>query len=312
MSLPVGGAGAVADGSAGGPPAGAHGRGSGDQPAIGDRVPAPLLFVGSGFIQYTGAAAAVALFATVSPGGVTWWRLTVGALFLLIMWRPWRAHWTRSELAATVLFGLVLGAMNLLFYEAIARIPLGAAVSIEFVGPVAVAAIKGSGWSSRAAAALALLGVGMIGGLGIDISQPAARTGALFALGAAVMWAGYIVLGQRIASQRSGANSLAVGCAAAALISAPLLAPAAFQLSFTWPAVATVLAMALFSTAIPYSLEAVAMRRLTPGVFALLTALLPATSTIVGAVALQQIPTPSELVGLAAVSAAIWLAGRRT
>lgn len=273
-------------------------------------VPAPLLFVGSGAFQYSGAALAVSLFAVMGPAATTWWRLLIGAAVLTVMWRPWRQAWTRQDLAASALFGIFLGLMNLLFYEAIALIPLGAAVSIEFLGPVTVAALRGRGWMPRAGAALALLGIVLIGGLGLDLSEPGTQSGIAFALGAAVMWAGYIVLGQKIAARRSGVNSLTVGCWTAALLLAPFLAKAAIGVEFSWPILLAVLGVGVFSTAVPYSLEALALGRLGPDVFAVLSALLPATSTIVGALALRQIPTAGELGGLLAISVAVWLAGR--
>lgn len=277
---------------------------------VSERIPAPLLFVTSGAVQYTGAAFAVVLFATASPASVAWWRVTVGALVLLAMWRPWRLQWTRRELLASAVFGLVLASMNIFFYEAIHRLPLGVAVSIEFLGPVSVAVWRGKGVTTRVAAFLALLGVFAIGGWGIDLRSPEVRVGTIFILGAAVMWAIYIVMGQRIASQRSGVASLTVGMTVASIVYAPLLAPAALRIDFTMPTVLTILGVAVFSTAIPYSLEAVALKRLTPQVFALLTSLLPTTSTVVGAVMLAQMPAPAELIGLVLVSIAVWLASR--
>lgn len=272
------------------------------------RVPAPALFVAAGVFQYTGAAFAVGLFAVLSPAGTTWWRIAVGALALLAVWRPWRQQWTRKEVLASMIFGLALGLMNLLFYEALARLPMGTAVSIEFLGPVAVAAVRGRGWGPRAAAGLALVGVVLIGGWGLDLGADGVALGAVFALGAAAMWSVYIVLGQRIAHERSGVNSLAVGTLAAAVLFAPFLVPETFSVTFTLPLVLAILAMGILSTAVPYSLEAIALGRLSSAVFAILTALLPATATIIGAAALHQIPTIGEALGLAAISVAVWLA----
>ncbi len=273
-------------------------------------VPAPLLFVGSGIFQYTGAGLAVVLFAVVGPAATAWWRLAIGAVFLLVIWRPWRQKWTSQQLLASAIFGLATGGMNILFYEAIARIPLGAAVSIEFLGPVAVAVLRGRGWPPRLAAILALVGIVSIGGWGLDVTDPQARVGALFALAAGALWSAYIVLGQRIASERSGVNSLAVGTAVAALVFAPFYAGTAFSMDFTWQMVLVVLGVGLLSTTVPYSLEALALQRLSPALFALLSALLPATSAIIGVVMLSQIPNPGELLGLCAISVAVWIAVR--
>lgn len=269
---------------------------------------APILFAISGLSQYLGAAMGVSLFALIPAGGVAWWRLFLGALFLVPLWRPWKQKWSVKNLAISCLFGVVLGLMNIFFYEAIARIPLGAAVSIEFIGPVVVALIGGRGIRSRIAAMLALAGVTSIGGWGIDLRDTAVITGALFALAAGLMWAGYIVLGQRIASRRSGVASLAVGCLFGALVLAPFMAPQAFGVQLSGTLLLMLAGVALLSTVLPYSVEAVALGRLSPVVFALLTALLPATSTIVGFFVLKQAPTLGELVGLLFVSVAVWLA----
>ena len=125
------------------------------QRPVTDRIPPQLYIVGSGLIQYVGAALAVIAFASVEPASVAWWRVLTGAVVLLA-WkrprrgeRPWRGGLTRSDLAISALFGIIILTMNSSFYESIARIPLGTAVSIEFIGPVAVAVIRGHGWRPR-------------------------------------------------------------------------------------------------------------------------------------------------------------------
>ena len=107
--------------------------------SVADRIPAPALFLASGFTQYAGAALAIGLFAVIPAASVAWWRLAVSAVVLLAWRRPWRQSWTRRELAAAALFGVVLATMNVVFYVAIEYLPLGTAVAIEFLGPVAVA-----------------------------------------------------------------------------------------------------------------------------------------------------------------------------
>jgi len=135
------------------------------QRPVTDRIPPQLYIVGSGLIQYVGAALAVVAFASVEPASVAWWRVLTGAIVLLAWKRPWRGGLTRSDLAISALFGVIILTMNSSFYESIARIPLGTAVSIEFIGPVAVAVIRGRGWRPRIAAVLAFAGVACIGGL---------------------------------------------------------------------------------------------------------------------------------------------------
>ena len=284
-----------------------------DKP-LGDRIPAPALFVTAALFQYVGAAIAIGLFAIMAPSGVVWWRIFIGALSMVLVWRPWRYRWSVRSLLAATLFGVALGGMNLLFYEAIARIPLGATVSLEFIGPVVVAVFRGRGVMSKISAALAFTGVALIGGWGLDLSVPGATVGFAFGLAAGAAWAAYILLGSRIAQSMPPGSSLALGT----LVSAALFLP------FVWGGVGlgdgsvlapglvllSLVGVGLFSSAIPYSIEAIAFSRLSAAMFALLTALLPATSTFVGAVALGQIPTVGELVGLALVSVAVWLASR--
>lgn len=274
------------------------------------RVPAPALFIVAALVQYVGAGIAVTLFDTVAPSGVVWWRMAAGAAGLVVLWRPWRTKWTRRTLLNATIFGVWLAAMNLAFYEAIARIPLGTAVSIEFVGPVAVAVFRGEGARSKVSAALAFMGVVLIGGWGLDFGQPQALHGFLFALLAATAWSGYILMGSKLSDEGSPGVSLALGLSVASLLFLPFLGRASFDFPFSWGLVAALVAVGVLSTTIPYSIEAIAFGRLSAATFALLTALLPATSTLVGLVMLRQVPSLAELAGLGLVSGAVWLASR--
>ena len=278
--------------------------------SVADRIPPQLYIVGSGLIQYVGAALAVVAFASVEPASVAWWRVVTGAVVLLAWKRPWRGGLTRSDLAISALFGVVILTMNSSFYEAIARIPLGTAVSIEFIGPVAVAVIRGRGWRPRVAAVLAFAGVACIGGLALDLSVASVRVGVAWIVLAALAWSAYIVVGQRASSTRDGVTNLALGCAWGSLFFAPILGPGAMVATTSWKLIAIVVGVGLLSTAIPYSFEAIAMRRLAASTFALFAAILPATSALVGAVMLHQIPGVFELIGLVLVSVAVWLASR--
>ena len=278
--------------------------------SVADRIPPQLYIVGSGLIQYVGAALAVVAFASVEPASVAWWRVVTGAVVLLAWKRPWRGGLTRSDLAISALFGVVILTMNSSFYEAIARLPLGTAVSIEFIGPVAVAVIRGRGWRPRVAAVLAFAGVACIGGLALDLSVASVRVGVAWILLAALAWSAYIVVGQRASSTRDGVTNLALGCAWGSLFFAPILGPGAMAATTSWKLIAIVVGVGLLSTAIPYSFEAIAMRRLAASTFALFAAILPAMSALVGAVMLRQIPGVFELIGLVLVSVAVWLASR--
>lgn len=287
---------------------GAPQRGEGRGPRR--AVPAPALFITSGTIQYVGAAMAVGLFALMPSTTVAWWRILLSAVLLLAWRRPWRTRWTWAEIGASALFGIVLASMNILFYGGIARLPLGTVVSLEFLGPVAVAAWGARGVRARTAVGLAFLGVVLIGGLGVDLGDPATIPGLAFALGAGVAWAAYIVLGRRIASTRDGIDSLAVGMAAGAIVYLPMAVGTAAPAFGSVPVFAAVLGVAVFSSLIPYAIEQVVLRRASAASFALLTSLLPATSLMVGLVMLRQVPNLGEIGGLVAISVAVALTSR--
>lgn len=274
-------------------------------------VPAPLIFMGSALSQYVGAGLAVSLFALMPSTTVAWWRVLVGAIVLLAWRRPWRRPWTRAALTSAALFGTATATMNVIFYGAISRLPLGTSVSLEFLGPVIVALVTGRGWRPRVAALLALAGVISISGLGIDIGDATQRAGLLLALGAGAAWASYILLGRRVASAGSGLDSLAVGMACGALVYAPLGIPTAGGAFSSFPALAMVVGVGVLSTAVPYGLEQVALKRLSADAFALLSSLLPATSLLIGVVMLHQLPNAGELAGLVLISAAVALASLR-
>jgi inner membrane transporter RhtA len=310
------------------------------------RVPAPALFLVSGLAQYGGAALAVALFAVIASPTVAWLRIAVAALVLLAWRRPWRARWTRGDLVAAATFGVVLAAMNVSFYVAIDVLPLGTAVAIEFLGPVAVAAVTGRTWRERLGIVVAGAGVVALAGVELRAGGDDATRG-LVAIGvAAACWAGYILLGRRVAqgarepeagadghpaqdpaqgaardaargtvpagrARPDGITSLAVGMTAGALAGAPFLAaPAAPVLHDAGLALAVV-GIAVLSSVVPYAIEQVVLRRVTAATFAVLLAMLPATAAVVGAVALRQLPHGWEVVGLACVSVAIVLTATR-
>ncbi len=268
-------------------------------------APAPVLFLIGGCSMYLGAALAVVLFDRLSPAGVAWLRMLAAALVLLAWRRPDRAAWHGRRLALASGFGLATGVMNVAFYEAIARLPLGTAVAVEFCGPVAVAALGLRRVRDGAALVLAATGVVFIADVRL-VSNP---TGLLLALLAALMWAAYIVLGSRVARSGSGLDDMAVGFAVAAL----LLCPLALGTGPAW-STPTLLAIAagvgVLSTALPYALDQVVLRRVGQARFALLLALLPVTASVVGLLVLGQLPHPLEAGGIAAVTVAVALRSR--
>ncbi|WP_421735886.1 EamA family transporter [Cellulomonas sp.] len=272
-------------------------------------MPAPLLFVLSGLTQYLGAALAVGIFGTVAAATVAWLRIAVAAVVLVLWRRPWRSRFTRQDLRTAVVFGIVLGVMNVAFYIAIDHLPLGTAVSIEFLGPVAVAALTGRGWRDRVGIAIAAVGVVLLAGVSLD-TGPDAVIGLVAISVAAACWAAYILLGRRVARAATGGiTGLSVAMAAGGVVLAPFLAWGAGPVLRDPQLAALVVAIAVCSSVIPYALEQVVLRRVRAATFAVLLAMLPATAAVVGAVMLQQVPHGLEVVGLLLVSGAIVLTG---
>ena len=274
-------------------------------------MPAPLLFALSGLTQYVGAAVAVRVFGTLTPATVAWLRVSVAAVVLLVWRRPWRttALWTWPALRTAIVFGIVLAAMNVTFYIAIDHLPLGTAVAIEFVGPVAVAAFTGRGWRDRVGIGIAALGVVLLAGVSLTGGSEAV-VGLVAIFLAAACWAAYILLGRRVARGRAGGvNGLSVAMAAGALVFAPFLSAGAVPVLHDWQLALLIVAIAVCSSVIPYAIEQVVLRRVRAATFAVLLAMLPAMAAIVGAVALQQVPHGLDVLGLLLVSGAIVLTG---
>jgi inner membrane transporter RhtA len=260
------------------------------------RLPSPLLFVIGGVSMYLGAAAAVWLFGTLSPAAVAWLR-QLGAAVVLLAWRrPGRAAWRGRSFWLAALFGMVTAAMNLAFYESIDRLPLGTAVALEFVGPVLIASFGSRSVRDFGALLLVVSGVVLIA----DVRWADSTLGVLFALSAAVLWAGYIVLGRKVARGGQGVDALAVGFAVATVV----LSPLALGTGPVWTSPRLLVlgvGVGVLATVVPYALDQVVLRRMGQSRFALLLALLPVTATVVGLVALRQVPTPLEALGILAV-----------
>ncbi|GAA3231358.1 EamA family transporter [Pseudonocardia petroleophila] len=274
-----------------------------------ERIPAPVLFVVGGVSMYVGAALAVGLFDVLPPSAVAVLRL-LGAAAVLLAWRrPGRAAWRGSRLARAVAFGLATALMNLAFYEAIARLPLGTAVAIEFVGPVAVAAVASRRPRDVAAVVLAAFGVALIA----DVRWSGSPSGVLWALAAAGMWAAYILLGKRVASAGNGLDDMAVGFAVAAVVLSPVLllgGPGSLDALGDPVVLLLAVGVGVLSSVVPYVLDQLVLRRVGQARFAVLLALLPATATVVGLVGLAQVPGLLEGLGILAVIAAVALRSR--
>jgi inner membrane transporter RhtA len=257
--------------------------------------------------MYLGAALAVHLFDEVEVAAVAWLRVVGAALVLVVLTRPWRVRWTRASLVAAAAFGVATATMNLCFYLAIDRLPLGTAVAIEFIGPIAVAVVSLRTARNAVALVLAATGVALLCGIEADANL----TGVLFALAAAGCWAAYIVLGGRVARLDRGLDGLALGLAIGAVAIAPIGAPVSGD-AFASPRLLFLcVAVGVLSNAVPYGLDQVVLRRVTRGTFALMLALLPTTATVIGALVLHQVPNLLECLGIALVVTALVVRDRR-
>lgn len=265
---------------------------------------APGILIASGIIQYLGASIAVTLFAFAAVGAVAWGRVAVGAVALMAWRRPeiqWRA------LGRPALYGLALVTMNVLFYQAIARIPLGTAVALEFIGPVLLAAVTGRGWRILAGIVMAASGVFMISWVGVDMSEPGVGAGVVFALAAGAAWALYMWMGSKVAKAGTGSDSLALGMAIGALAYLPLAIPGFGVILTDVKLLGMMIAVGLASSVVPYVFEVTILAKVPASTFALLNALYPATSLFVGMVLLRQFPTIGEVGGLVLISVAVLL-----
>jgi inner membrane transporter RhtA len=249
-----------------------------------------------------GAALATTLFGQVGPGGAVFLRAAFAALILLLVAHRDVRRLRRGDLRDIALFGVTLAAMNLCFYAAIDRLPLGVAVTFEFSGPLAVA-VFGSRqrrdliWAGLAAVGIVLL-CGDFGGGSIDL------LGAVLALTAGGFWAAYILLSARIGERSEGLGGLAVAMTISALLLSPVgIAQGGAQLGSAG-VLAVGLAVGVLSSAFPYALELEALRRLPNAVFGVMMSLEPAVAALVGFVALGQGLSWSEAVAIALVVAA--------
>ncbi|MGU3294417.1 DUF952 domain-containing protein [Williamsia sp. M5A3_1d] len=281
-----------------------------------------VLFVVGAVCQYLGAAVAVPLFDRTDPEVVAWLRTLSGGLVLVVLTRPVAILGDRVRLVRATVFGLVTTAMNIAFYLAISQVDLGVAVAVEFIGPIAVAALAARGARSVAALVAVALGVVLVSG----VSLQGSAIGIGWALLAGAMWAGYIVFGARVSAAgaaaesgvsgwRHGVEDLGVGLAIAGVLSAPLVLGVSVVTgapNLSLGLVAAAAAVGVLSSAVPYVLDQIVLTRIDRGRFALMLSLLPATAVVVGAITLAQIPAPLELVGIALVIAAIALSAGRT
>ncbi len=263
-------------------------------------APEPL-FMLSALSQYSGAAVAANLFKHLAPGGVALLRVLGAAALIVVLRRSWRRRWTAAELRRAAAFGVSLAAMNLCFYLAMDKLPLGNAVAIEFIGPVAVAAAGARTRRSALALLLAVSGVVILAG----VEAEGTTEGAAFALLAGWFWAGYILLGHRVAQSPAAVHGLGLGMLFGAVAISPFGSAGVAGVLDSPAVLALGIATGVLSNVIPYRIDQAVMRRIDPHRFALLQALLPVTATLVGLVALSQVPSAPEVLGIGLVIAAI-------
>jgi inner membrane transporter RhtA len=262
-----------------------------------DTTQPEALFILSAVAQYIGAAIAVLLFDEVEPQTVAWFRLIGATIALLVVSRGWWTGWTRRQLVAAGVFGIATALMNTFFYLAIDRVDLGKAVTIEFIGPIAVAAVATRSWRNAVALLFAIAGVVVLGQGEIDGNA----IGLLFILLASTMWAVYIVVGSKVAQLDRGVAGLGIGLAIGSLVMTPVGAPWSGPVWASPTLLAACLLVGVFSNAIGYGIDQFVMRRIPIRRFSVLLALLPVTALLVGWIALDQQPSGIELLGVALV-----------
>ncbi|MEK2689140.1 EamA family transporter [Bdellovibrio sp. GT3] len=234
-----------------------------------------------------GASFAKQLFPLIGPQAATFWRASISALILLIIYRPWMQRYSRSTLGIVALYGVCLGCMNMTFYLAIQKIPLGIAVALEFTGPLAVAILGSKKWIDGLWVLFALLGIALILPHS-DFSQSIDISGVILALVAGAFWGIYIVMAKKVGARIPGGAATAMGLTVASL-TVVLPAIPHFALStYTGVLWINILAMAVLSGAIPFSLEMIALRRIPSKTFGVLMSLEPAVAAMMGLVFLSE------------------------
>jgi inner membrane transporter RhtA len=256
-----------------------------------------FMAVGSMLCVQLGLAVSVALFDRVGPEGAAWLRLAWAGVLMLLIVRPRRSAFTRHSFGYSVLLGVATALVTMLFMAALQRIPMGTASALEFLGPLGVAVATASGGRRMVWPVVAAVGV-------LLLTQPWSGhvdlVGVLFALGAAVSWAAYILLTQRVGDAVVGANGLAVSMATAGLVATVVAGPTVFD-RITPDLILIGLGLAVLVPVVPFTLEFFALRRLSTSAFGTLMSLEPAFALGIGLVMLHQQPGVAALAGVAFV-----------
>ena len=264
-------------------------------------MPVAVILIAMMSIQ-SGASLAKSLFPLIGAPGVTALRIALGTLILVVVFKPWRLRFKKEQRLPLLFYGLALGGMNYMFYLSIQTIPLGIAVALEFTGPLAVALFSSRRPVDFIWVILAVLGLWFLLPLGQSVSQ-IDLTGAALALGAGACWAVYILTGQR-AGEEHGPATVALGSLIAAVIFVPIGMAQATDSIWQWSILPVGLAVAILSTALPYSLEMIALTRLPTRIFGTLMSMEPALAAISGMMFLGETLTLLQTLALCSIIAA--------
>lgn len=264
-------------------------------------LPVAVILIAMLSIQ-SGASLAKSLFPLVGAPGVTALRIVLGTAILVAIFKPWRLRFKKEQRLPLLFYGLSLGAMNYMFYLSIQTIPLGIAVALEFTGPLAVALFSSRRPVDFIWVVLAVLGLWFLLPLGQNVTE-VDLTGAALALGAGACWAVYILTGQR-AGEEHGPATVALGSVIAAIVFVPIGMAQVTASIWQWSVMPIGLAVAVLSTALPYSLEMIALTRLPTRIFGTLMSMEPALAAISGMVFLGETLTLTQTLALCSIIAA--------
>ncbi|XZG68831.1 EamA family transporter [Chitinibacteraceae bacterium HSL-7] len=276
------------------------------------RLPPTLLVLIAICCVQAGGAAAKTLFPHLGPDGVVWLRVVLAAMFMLLLVRPDIAFWRalpRDRWRPLLGYALALGGMNWLFYHALARLPIGVAVTLEFIGPLGVALYHSRRAVDWLWVLLAAGGIVLLSPWG-GVSDGLDGLGVIFALAAGGCWAAYIVLGQRVSQQIPAQQALLLAFGVVALLLAPIGLPAAAAVwrHPQWLLLAA--AVALLSSLLPYLLELKALGRMPAQRFGILMSLEPAAAALAGWLVLSEALSATQMLALVLVAAASYGSAR--
>lgn len=262
-----------------------------------------ILIILSMLSLVSGASLAKQLFTAIGTESTSVIRLGVAALFLIMIWRPWRAKLNRAQLKIIAIYGICLGVMNFLFYMAIARLPLGIAIAIEFIGPLSVAIYLSRKAYDFLWAILAVAGIVLILPLS-DIQESIDIVGVIYALGAAAAWALYVIQGKKAATATHSGVVTSLGMTAGFIAVFPFGATNIPMVFSSSSLILTAIGVGILSSAIPYSLEMIALRKIESKHFGLLMSMEPAIGAIGGYLYLNEKLTTLQLLAILCIIAA--------